>query len=192
MLVYRTYPYLASAAEDESGHPMYLHHPQGRGRLDNANDYDVWYFGLTPETAVAETFADLNVWRRTMFDFPAVPGSKRTLGVFEIPDNAALLDLDDANTLRDRALRPTQVIARNRPVTQGWALDIYREATTTGERKWDGVRWWSYHRPHWVVIALWNPRHENPIHTFVKNEKLSLRHPAVVSAARSLGKQIVK
>ncbi|MDN5797836.1 MAG: RES family NAD+ phosphorylase [Intrasporangium sp.] len=171
---------------------MYVHRPQGRGRLDNPDRYDAWYFGVTPETAVAETFADLAVWRSGMFDFPAMPGARRVLGVFEIPDDARILDLDDANALRDRALRPTQVVARIRPATQGWALGIFNETDTSGQRKWDGVRWWSYHRPHWAVIALLTPRDETPIHSCLRTERLTMTHPAVVDSARSLGRRILR
>lgn len=191
MLLYRVFPHLPSAGAGESGDAMYLHRPQGQGRLDNPDRYDTWYFGQTPETAVGESFANLTVWRSAMFAFPALPGASRALGIFELQDDARILDLDDANALRDRALRPTQVIARNRPVTQGWARSIFDERAADGSRKWDGIRWWSYHRPHWTVIALWNPPGEQPVFSCVDVEPLTLTHPAVVDAARSLGKQIV-
>lgn len=122
MLVYRVFPHLPTAERGDSGDAMYVHRPQGRGRLDNPDRYDIWYFGLTPETAVAESFADLAVWRAGMFDFPALPGARRALGVFDVPDEARILDLDDANAPRDRALRPTQIVSRIRPTTQAWAL----------------------------------------------------------------------
>lgn len=192
MLVYRVFPHLSSAERGDSGDAMYVHRPQGRGRLDNPDRYDTWYFGVTSETAVGESFADLAAWRASMFNFPALPGARRALGAFEVPDDARILDLDDANALRDRALRPTQVVSRNRPVTQRWALSIFEETTSDGSRKWDGVRWWSYHRPHWTVIALWTPLGEQPIHSCSRVERLTLTHPAVVDAARSLGMQITQ
>ena len=188
MLLYRAFPYLESAQPGQSGHPMFLYRPQGQGRLDNPTLYDTWYFGLTPEVAVGETFADVTTFADGMFQFPALPGSRRALGTYEIPDNSPILDLDDANHLQERALRPTQVIARNRPATQAWARRIFDERADSGDRRWRGVRWWSYHRPHWVVIALFTPRDSAPIHTLVEVETLSLGHASVVSAANTLGK----
>lgn len=190
MLVYRVFPHLAGAKSGESGDPMHLYRPQGRGRLDNPDRYDTWYFGLTPETAVAESFADLATWRPSMCAFPALPGAERALGTFVVRDDSRVLDLDDANALRDRGLRPTQVVSRIRPVTQGWALSIFEETASDGNRRWDGVRWWSYHRPHWVVVALWTPTGEQPTHACTSVERLTLTHPAVVDAARSLGKPV--
>lgn len=188
MLVYRVFPYLASAPPEAPGHPLYLHRPQGHGRLDNPRHYDTWYFATAPEAAIGETFADLSVWSDDMFEFPKVARARRVLGTFEIDDGAAILDLDDARALYERRLRPTQVIARNRAVTQSWALEIYNERNDRGERRWAGIRWWSFQRPHWTVIALWYPAGEPVGHQVVDVDELSLTHVAVRDAARSLGK----
>jgi len=51
--------------------------------------------------------------------------------------------------LAERCIRPTDVVVRNRPRTQEIAAGIYNE------RKWSGIRWWSYHRPQWSLVALW-------------------------------------
>lgn len=190
MLVYRVFPYLAAAAPGMPGHPLYLHRPQGHGRLDNPAHYDTWYFALTPEAAVGESFADLSTWTEDMFTFPKVPGARRALGTFEIDDGWPVLDLDDARTLYERRLRPTQVIARNRAVTQSWALGVFDERDDRGERRWSGIRWWSFHRPHWTVIALWYARGEPVAHKVVLVEELNLAHVAVRDAARSLAKAI--
>lgn len=190
MLVYRVFAHLPSAAAGKPGHPGYLHKPQGKGRLDNPLHYDVWYFALTPEAAVGEVFADLTLWGEDMFEFPALPGARRALGVFELPDDLSLLDLDDAATLLARGLRPTQVIARNRATTQSWSLAIFNEHNDHGTRRWTGVRWWSYHRPHWTVIGLWQVTGERPPRHEARIEPLDLDHPAVLDASRTLGKVI--
>ena len=190
MLVYRVFPYLATARPGAPGHPLYLHRPQGQGRLDNPRHYDTWYFATTPEAAVGETFADLTIWSDDMFEFPKVPGARRALGTFEIDDGTPVLDLDDARALYERRLRPTQVIARNRAVTQSWALDVYDERDDRGGRRWAGIRWWSFQRPHWTVIALWYPPGEPSAHQVVGVEELDVTHIAVRDAARSLAKII--
>lgn len=182
MLLYRVFPYLATAKPGESGTPQYLHRPQGRMRLDNPGYYDIWYFGTTPEAAIGETFGDLARWRNAMFVFPALPGSRRVLGIFEVTDDIGVLDMDDANTPVRRGLRPTQVVSRNRPVTQEWALDVYKE------KRWAGIKWWSFHRPHWTVIALWTDPMGDPPATFVRHEEMDRRHSAVADVATSLAR----
>src|SRR5699024_9550313 len=102
--------------------------------------------------------------------------------------DVALLDLDDAGALLARCLRPTQAIARNRAATQSWALAIFNERDDLAVRRWAGVRWWSYHRPHWSVIGLWQTAEEPAGHRHARIEPLDLAHPAVLDAARTLGK----
>lgn len=120
-----------------------------------------------------------------MFPFPAVPDATRALGTFEVSGDTPLLDLDDARALLERGLRPTQVIQRNRPVTQAWALRIYQERDRAGSPLWAGVRWWSYHRPSWPIYGLWGV-----VPVCVGVEALHLDHPAVRDAARSLSKPL--
>ena len=79
----------------------------------------IWYFATTPECAVGETFAKLDSWSEDMFDFPALPGSRRALGVFDLPDDLPLLDLDDPQILLRRGLRPSGVVSLNRKVDPG-------------------------------------------------------------------------
>jgi hypothetical protein len=176
MLLYRVFPHLPSAPAGRPGHPEYLHRPQGKGRLDNPDLYDVWYLSAEAPAAIGEVFADRLHWDTGMFDFPLLPGSRRALGVYSIPDDSPILDLDDARALLDRALRPTQVIERNRPTTQRWARAIYAEPTG-----WAGVRWWSYHLPQWRIYGLWRltPRIEHV-------EELDLNNAAVTDAAHVL------
>ncbi|WP_159803555.1 RES domain-containing protein [Arthrobacter zhaoguopingii] len=186
MLVYRVFPHDPAARPNHSGHHSYLHKPQGRGRLDNPSHYDMWYFALSPEAAVGEVFGDLPIWSEDMLIMP--PVLRRVLGVYEVADDLALLDLDDARNLLNRGLRPTQVIARNRPATQAWALNVFNERTDSGDRKWAGVKWWSFQRPHWTVFGIWVAPGEAPPHRFARLEALDVGHSAVQDAARSLGK----
>jgi hypothetical protein len=188
MLLYRVFAYLpAAATAATAGHPQYIHTPQGRGRLDNPSDYTVWYLSDQPSGAIGETFADLVLWRDAMFPAPYLPGAQRVLGTYDVADDLPILDLDDANALLQRGLRPSQVIQRNRPVTQAWAKGIFDEKDHDGTRKWDGVRWWSYQRPQWRIVGLWG----NIPPACVSVDPLTVAHPAVRDAARTLGKRIL-
>ena len=188
MIVYRVFPYLPAARPGAPGHPDYLHKPQGKGRLDNPADYDLWYFAVMPEGAIGEVFGNFTMWVDDMFEVPFLPGARRALGRYELPDDLDILDLDDAQALLDRGLRPTQVVGRNRAASQTWALRIFQERTHDGSRKWIGVRWWSYQRPQWPVIGLWTAPGESPAHRIVDVSPLDLKHPAVADAARTLAK----
>lgn len=189
-LVYRIFPYDPTALAESPGHPLYLHKPQGRGRLDNPRYYETWYFGATPEVPVGEIFGDLQHWTDSMFEFPPLPNALRAMAVYELPDDLNLLDLDDARNLLDRGLRPTQVIERVRAETQSWAMRIFQEADSSGDRRWDGVKWWSFQRPSWQVIAVWVESGEPLPFELVDVENLDVTHPVVRAAARTLGRQL--
>lgn len=179
MLVYRVFPYLTSARPGQPGHPLYEHLPQRGGRVDHP-DYYVWYLSRLAEAACGETFGNLGLWDPSMFEFPVVPGARRSLGVFELPDDLRVLDLDDPAQLVRLGLRPTQIVTRNLAVTQAWGHRIWAETDAHGGRSWQAVSWWSYHRPVWPVLASWlRP-------DFVRVEPLDLDHPAVIDAAKAL------
>lgn len=183
MLAYRIFPYLADAKTGQPGHPLYQHRPQHGGRIDHP-DYYVWYLGTRPEVACGEVFGDLQVWDDSMLEFPLL-GARRALGVFSLPDELRVCDLDDAKQLVRLGLRPTQVVARNIAVTQSWGHQIWSETMADGaDQRWQAVRWWSYHRPSWPVLASWvRPKLE-------RVELLDLDHPAIVDAAAALNRPI--
>lgn len=179
MLLYRVFPYLLRAKKGEPGHPLYVFPGQGKGRWDNPTRYLAWYMASEATSAVGESFAGITAWRDEMFDFPLIPGSRKALGIYQVPDDLPYVDLDDAATLVARSMRPTQVIERNRPYTQAKALSIYEEGD------FNAIRWWSYHRPQWRVWCLWeiDPECEDV-------ETLDVRHLAVRDAAKTLVKTV--
>jgi hypothetical protein len=179
LLLYRVFPYLATARAGQPGHPLYLRPGQGAGRWDNARRYLAWYLAQDPTSAVGEVLADLPVWREETFNVPQLPGVRRALGVYQVPDGLPYVDLDDASTLVRLGMRPTQVVQRNRPYTQAKALEIYEEG------RWRGLRWWSFHHPSWHAWCLWD------VELVCEHvEDLALSHPAVRDAAKALAKQI--
>jgi hypothetical protein len=152
VLLYRVFPYLPAAPAGNPGHPLYVEaSSQGRGRWDNPSLYSTMYLSCSPEAAIGETFGNLARWTPKMLNLPALPGSQKTLATFEFDEEAhPLLDLDDARVLSQRAIRPTHVVVRNRPRAQQIAAGIFAEDL------WSGIQWWSYHRPQWTAVALWD------------------------------------
>lgn len=186
MLVYRVFPYLSSAVAGEPGHPTFVHPDQGDGRVDNPHHYRTWYLAYEQSGAIGEVFANMSQWSSGMFAFPDVPGSVRALGTYSIPDTLPVREMDDAQTLVELSLRPTQVVTRNRPVTQAWALRIFHEMNTRGEPVWHGVSWWSFHLPTWRNLGYWGAI--TP--TVCDVQPLSMTHIGVVDAADALNRTI--
>lgn len=66
-----------------------------------------------------------------MFDFALLPGARKALGSYRLPDDLRVLDLDDPRELLEWSLRPTQVVARNLAVTQAWGTEHGTSAPLT-------------------------------------------------------------
>lgn len=162
-----------------SGHPLFVRPRQGGGRVDDPqHEYLVLYCSNDPAGAVAEAFGGLTGWEPEMFDGPpALPGSALALATYDT-DRARLLDLDDAAVLLDLGLRPSEVVTRDREVTQRWARRVH----DTG--RWHGVGWWSYRDPRWHSYGIWARERLRVAGV----EPLDLGHPAVVAAADVLNR----
>ena len=185
MLLYRVFPYLSTAKVSQAGHPLYEHTPQRGGRVDHP-EYYVWYLARSPEAACGQAFGDLHTWDPSMFVVPFLEGGTRTLATYRLPNELRLLDLDDPKKLLERRLRPTQIVVRNLAVTQAWGYAAWSESDPhdANARRWDAISWWSYHHPGWPVVASWlRPE-------LVELDKLSLEHPAVAEAAKTLRRVI--
>lgn len=180
MLLHRVFVHLPSAARaSDNGHPLFVWPYQGHGRVDDPDgDYPVLYAAGDPAGAVAETFGDFARWVPEMFDGPGtLPGSRLALATVDTGDTE-LLDLDDAAVLLDLGLRPSEVVTRDRTVTQRWARQIH------GTGRWAGVGWWSYRDPRWHSYGVWARERL----TVAGVEPLDLGHPAVAAAADILNR----
>jgi hypothetical protein len=154
VLLYRVFPWLEDAAPDESGGALYVHVAgQGKGRFDNPHLYGALYVAMTPAGAIGERLQNVPTWTAQMLRSDAPPGAElrlATLGYEE--DTHPLFDLDDAKELDARGLRPSDVVKRTLPLTQGLAADIFAEGV------WAGLTWWSMHRASWTLAMLWDHR----------------------------------
>ena len=173
--LYRVLPYLPSARSGTPGHPSFAPRSTGRSRVDNPGLYEVLYLGDTAAGAIAEAFGNQRTWDAGLFrGTPALLGSMRALVTYDLDDGAAVCDMDDAGRLVGLGLRPSQVVTRERAVTQGWAARIFER------REFVGVRWWSYYDPQWGSFGLWDTSGLRVAGAEVLD---SLDHPAFVEAA---------
>ena len=148
--LFRVFPYHPDAAPDEPGGALYIP-PQGAGRIDNPALYSVLYLSDAAPGAIAEAFGRFPEWPPAILSgSPALPGSVRAMGLYELDGGPPLCDLDDAERLVSLRLRPSAVVTRDYDRTRAWARTIYEQ------RQWAGVRWWSYYEPQWGSIGLWD------------------------------------
>lgn len=179
----------AMGAED-AFHPLWVPvDRQGGGRFDNRHRYVALYAATSPQAAVGEAFANASRWIEAEVTREK-EGRPRCLVTLDIADHAPLLDLDDARTLVELGLRPSDVARRNRDHTQEIALSLWLERPRTETR---GLRWRSYWRPEWEVVVLWSDDLDPPWFPFVTVvavEDLRMDHPAVVLAAEVLPREL--
>lgn len=173
MQLFRVFPWLTSARAGEPGHPLYAPPHQRGGRADNPDHYRTLYLSSAAAGAVAEAFGTYRWWTEEMFLRPDLPGSAYAVATYGIPDAAPICDLDDASALARLGLRPSEVVTRDIGKTQRWALRVHQE------RRWIGVRWWSYYDARWHSYALW----DRSALSLAEVERLHLDHPAVVEAS---------
>jgi hypothetical protein len=175
--LWRVLPYDSTARAGQPGHPLHVPPRQGAGRIDNPEHYLVRYLADSPEGAVAEAFGDLAAWTASMLrGSPSLPGSARALATYELVAGAVLCDLDNPAELVARTMRPSQVVSRDRELTQAWALRLWVEG------RYDGVRWWSARDPRWGSIGIWSPT--GIVVTDVR--VLTVDDPALLTAASVL------
>jgi hypothetical protein len=156
---------------------------QGGGRFDNPHRYAALYAATTEQAAVGETFANSSTWLAEEVTRPK-EGRPRCLVSLDLDlDATRLLDLDDAHTLVDLGLRPSDVARRNRDHTQEIAQSIWMGRPETDIR---GLRWRSYWRVEWEVLMAWSDGLRPPwfpFATVTAVEELRMDLPAVVLAA---------
>ncbi len=179
--LYRVLPYLGSARTGAPGHPLHVPPSTGANRVDNAGVYEVLYVGDSAPGAIAEAFAWKPVWDVGLFrGTPSLPGSVRALARYSLDEPAAVCDLDDATRLVELGLRPSDVVTKDRSVTQRWALALYHA------NRFAGVRWWSYYDPRWGSFGLWDVR---PLHLIDVTVLDDLDQPDFAAAADVLNRR---
>ncbi len=187
---WRVVRWIEDASPGSPGHPDFVPTQfQGGGRFDNPRWYTAAYLAADPHGAVGETFGNLATWTSTMLHPGTPAGSVMALASFELAD-PRLVDLDDAQTLLDLGLKPSDVVRRNRDKTRQLALRLF----LTDEH--DGISWWSYHDPEWINVVVWAGHDDDGTPTSplagvpFEVEPLALDHPGLLVAADALARVI--
>jgi hypothetical protein len=178
--LFRVFPFDPSAADNDEGGALYVPAPSAAGRIANVDLYRELYFAQQTEAAVAERFGFLFGWYPS--DFVHASGRPHTIGTYEVDNPERIFDLNDTAALARAGIeQPSNVITRDRRVTQAWARTIF------GFGSYRGVSWWSYYYPDWTVCALWDL---SSLRHVGSPETLTTSHPAVVAAAKTIVRQI--
>ncbi len=179
--LYRVFPWLREARRGQPGHPAFVP-GGGAGRIDNPEHYLTLYLSDGPGGACAEAFFFKPIWDKNMLrGSPSLSGSVQAIATFDLDPAIEICDLDDASRLVTLGLRPSQVVTRDRGLTQSWALAIFQQ------QQFGGIRWWSYHDPRWGSHGVWATSNLE-----LRNvEPLSLDHDALVEAAAVLNRRFV-
>jgi len=179
--LHRVFPHLASAAGDEPGGALYAP-PQGGGRLDNPGRYSVLYLSDAPAGAIAEAFGRFPEWTGAILEgSPSLPGSRRAIARFHLPDDVAVCNLDDPALLQTLGLRPSDVVSRDYARSRAWAARLYEQ------HRWSGARWWSYYDSQWASFGLWDTSRLVLDHV----KPLQLGEPALQEAGRTIARRVV-
>jgi hypothetical protein len=178
--LFRVFPFDPDAAPNEKGGVLYAPGSTA-GRIANPDLYRELYLSLAPETAIAETLGRLPTWHPS--DFVRASGKQLALATYELPDDAPIIDLNSVGALAELGIeRPSEVVTRNRKVTQAWARTIFERG------RYVGARWRSFYDPDWASVGLWDIEELRVIGT---PEALSAEHPLVQKTAKEIVKQIL-
>jgi hypothetical protein len=179
MRLYRVFPFDDSAPLTEPGGALFAPF-SGAGRIANPTLYSELYLSTTAVGALSEAFGRLDTWTSTMLNDRH---RRYAIAEFELYDDAAICNLNNAGRLLSYELAPSEVVALDRGITQAWAARIYRT------KKWIGIAWWSRYDSRWQSVGLWQRRDLRLIKT---PDVLSLEHAAVRQAATLLPRRIAR
>ena len=177
MKLYRVFPFSPAARSLEPGGALFAPRSSA-GRIANPELYSELYICTTAAGAVSEAFGRLDTWNPGTLSYHDRPYA---LAEFEFDDNAHICDLGNAGQLLSYNLAPSDVVARDRTVTQSWAVQIY------SAKKWIGISWWSRYDSSWQSIGLWQRR---GLRLRRAPEVLSVDHAAVREAASLLPRRL--
>ncbi|GAC1389217.1 MAG: hypothetical protein NVSMB31_04910 [Vulcanimicrobiaceae bacterium] len=173
MRLYRTFPYDPNAAERDPGGALFVP-PGGAGRIDNPDLYRTFYASSDPAGSIAEVFGIFPYWDSETFAH--ANGHRYTLATYDAPDGP-FFDLDNPANLMKFGIKPSEVVMRDRKLTQQWARNIFLAGS------YIGIKWWSFYGPQWSNLGIWEyaaitlAQPPDPLHP---------KHGAVLDAANQI------
>jgi len=155
---------------------------QGDGRHDNPDLYGCLYVSEEPVATVVEQLARFVGTSVAGADLVR-PAGQLALAAVELAGDGDVVDLDEPRVLVNEDLRPSQVATQARPLSQGYAADLFRRHARAA-----GIRWWSTFESLWANVTLFD-RAEADLR-LEDVHRLGLADDVVGEAADFLGLQL--
>ncbi len=183
MILFRCFAWDAAAQLAEPDGPLWFPRIfQGEGRHDNPEVYGCLYLADRAVSCVVEQLARFRGQRLTASALRR-RGLPLALAALELPDGAALVDLDDPQVLRRERLRPSSVATREREITQPQARALYEKHPAAA-----GLRWWSTYEALWANFTVFE--RAAPSLSVAAVRILTLEDPVVIESADFFGLRI--
>lgn len=187
MVLFRVFAWDGASQGDGNGGPLFV--PRGRqgaGRHDVPSLFGALYCSRDAISAIAESVKHLRGRTLTDLDFAVPPTFAKTLVELRLDDRAPhVVDLDEPTDLLARALRPSRVATRRRPVTQRMAAAIFDEGAA-------GLQWWSTLDAEWTNVTLFYERAATHVRVVTPPRKLTTEMLELRQAAHHLGISIAR
>lgn len=165
----------------EPGGPLWFPRVgQGYGRHDNPDLYGCLYLAEDAVSAIAEPLAAFRGTGPLTAPMLIHLGRPLALAELALPDDVAVVDLDDPEVLVAERLRPSRIATRTRTVTQELAADLYRAHADAL-----GLRWWSTLESSWINWTLFD--RASDVLTVTEVAELRIDDRTVREAAALLG-----
>jgi hypothetical protein len=179
--LWRVFPWDPAAPEGERFSATYVPPGQGKGRFDLPRmPGGVMYCAESPEHAVGEM---IQHYRGQVLDEPDLRVGGHPLALVDVRlaghVRERILDLCDPQVLVRLGLRPDETASNDRKVTQGITARVHAAG-------YAGLRWWSALTGDWHTVVLFRDRLD-PAPVCGAPEPLTMDHPALIEAARTLG-----
>jgi hypothetical protein len=180
-MLYRLFPWTASAAPDEPGGPLFNpRRQQGGGRHDQPAAFGALYLSRSDVSTIAEWLAAFRGQGLNEEDFSRTDGRSWAVVGFDEGRLGDLPDLDDPAELDRRRLRPSGVATHRRPVTQRLAADLFAEGAV-------GFSWWSTLEASWSNVTLFAERALPLLAVAEAPRRMTIDEPLVRAAAAAVG-----
>ena len=181
MQLFRVFSWDGSSRGGGSGAPFLVpRNSQGSGRHDNPPLYGAFYCSLDSISCIAEALQPFRGQTFTERDLKRHANWILALATFELSDQAALVDLDDARELVARLLRPSVVATADRRGTQSLAARLYEEDAI-------GFLWWSALESLWINCTLFRERTQSNLQLAAEPLALTFDNPSLIAAAGRIG-----
>jgi hypothetical protein len=182
--LWRVFPHDPAAAVGEPFSAAMVPRGQGSGRFDVPDLSPVWYLAESAAHAAGETLQGLR--GQTLADPDLVRGGCR-LAVVSVDvaplASAGIVDLCDPDELAGWRIRPDHLASRDLTVTQRIARRLAADGAP-------GFQWWSSIHGDWHATILFQANLPDAALTFASPTALTVDHPAVIAASRTLGIRI--